>query len=116
MICEVCDIDDVPQRTLLEATSLIKPFCLFVIGRLTSAPTRKLSNLHNTGLQAVSFEAPQSEVMGEVMADGEFLNWARDAIGAAKLIAKSVMIYRVGSPRQAAMASLVGATHVSLRS
>jgi hypothetical protein len=110
VICEVADIDDVPQRTLLEATSLIKPFCLFVIGRLTNAPTRKLSNLYNTGLQAVSFEAPKA-----VMADGEFLSWARDAISAAKLIAKSVMIYRVGSPRQAAMASLVGATHVSLR-
>jgi hypothetical protein len=111
IICEVCDIEGVPQNALLSATSLIKPDCMFLIGRLAAAPDKALGNLRDAGLQAVSFEAPQGSPE-----DAEFLAWAKTAIGAAKRAARSVMIYRINSPRLAGVAALLGATHASLRS
>jgi hypothetical protein len=110
IICEVCDIEDVPQGALLEATSLIKPYCVFIIGCLGGAPDRSLGNLRGTGLQALAFEAPQGTV-----GDAEFLGWARTGIDIAKAIARSVLIYHVSSPRHIAMAALLGASHASLR-
>jgi hypothetical protein len=109
VICEVCDIESVPQAALLEATSLIKPYCVLLIGRLVAAPDHRLGNLKGAGLQAVSFEAP--ERAGD---EAEFIRWAKAAIGAAKLIAKAVIIYRLGSARQAGLAALLGASHSSL--
>jgi hypothetical protein len=110
IICEVCDIEGVPQNALLSAILLIKPDCMFLIGRLAAMPDKALGNLRDAGLQAVSFEAPR-----ETLEDAEFLAWAKAAIGAAKRAAKSVMIYRVSSPRLAGVAALLGATHASLR-
>jgi hypothetical protein len=110
VICEVCDIEGVPQTALVAATSLIKPYCLFLIGRLAAPPDRGHANLREAGLQAVSFEAPQA-----LSGDAEFAGWAKAAIGAAKLIAKSTIVYRLGSPRRAGMVALLGASHASLR-
>jgi hypothetical protein len=110
VICEVCDIESVPQTALLEATSLMKPYCMFLTGGLAAAPDHGLSNLREAGLHAVSFEAPHA-----IVGDAEFIGWAKAAIGAAKRIAKSVMIYRLASPRHAGAAALLGASHASLR-
>jgi hypothetical protein len=109
VIVEVCDIEGVPQAALLEATSLIRPYCMFLIGRLNGAPDNALGNLHNAGLLGVSFEAPRT-----FSGDAEFMGWARAAVNAARRIAKSVIVYRLGSTRQAGMASLLGASHASL--
>ncbi|MBV9511461.1 MAG: hypothetical protein JO303_14395 [Caulobacteraceae bacterium] len=111
VICEVGDIEGVPQTALLAAVSLIKPYCLFLIGRLAAAPERHRAELCDVGLQAISFEAPEGSV-----SDAEFSRWARSAIGFAKQIAKSAIIYRLNSPRHAAMAGLLGASHASIRS
>jgi hypothetical protein len=110
IICEVCDIESVPQTALLEATSLIKPYCVLLIGRLAAAPDHRLGNLRGAGLQAISFEAAD-----RMVEDSEFLKWAKPAVGAAKLIAKAVVIYRLGSPRQAGLVALLGGSHASLR-
>jgi hypothetical protein len=109
VICEVCDIEGVPQAALLQACTLMKPYCLFLVGRLKVSPAQGLSNLRNTGLQAVSFEAPPG-----MDGDAEYQGWAKAAIAATKPIAKSVMIYRLGSARRAAMAALLGASHASV--
>ena len=110
VICEVCDIEGVPQTALLAATSLIKPSCLFLVGRLSGAPDAGLDNLRGAGLQAVSFETPSG-----ICDDVEFLRWAKRSIAMAKRIAKSVMIYRVSSTRHAGMAAILGASHASMR-
>jgi hypothetical protein len=110
VICEVCDIEGVPQTALVAATSLIKPYCLFLIGRLAAPPDRGHANLREAGLQAVSFEAPQA-----LAGDAEFAGWAKASISAAKLIAKSTILYRLTSPRFAGMAALLGASHASMR-
>ncbi len=110
VICEVCDIEGVPQAALLEANTLMRPYCLFLVGRLQAPPGPGLGNLRNTGLQALSFEGPP-----DAMDDVEFLGWAKSAIIAAKTIAKSVMIYRLNCDRRAAMVGLMGASHASVR-
>jgi hypothetical protein len=111
VICEICDIEGVPQVGLTEAISLIKPYCMFAIGHLRAAADHGLDSLRDAGLHAVSFEAPPG-----LVDDAEFLGWAKGAITAAKRIAKSVIIYRLDAPRHAGIVGLLGASHASLRS
>jgi len=108
LICEVCDIEGVPPSTLLAATSLMRPFCLFIVGRLAAAPPAPLTALKDAGLQGLSIECP-----GGLVSDEAFGAFARAVTTAAKPVGKSVLFYGVAGPRQAAMASLYGATHAS---
>jgi hypothetical protein len=108
LICEVCDIEGVPPSTLLAVTSLMRPFCLFIVGRLATPPINGLGSLQDTGLQGVSIECPSG-----LESDNAFESFAKMIVGAAKPVVRAVMIYGVASPRQAAIASLHGASHAS---
>jgi hypothetical protein len=108
LICEVCDIEGVPPSTLLAATSLMRPFCLFIVGRLAATPPGPLVALKDAGLQGLSIECPPG-----LTTDDAFGGFARAVTAAAKPVGKSVLFYGVAGPRQAAMASLYGATHAS---
>jgi hypothetical protein len=110
LICEVCDIDGVPQAALLAAISFIKPYCLFVVGRTAAAHDANIRNLRGAGLQGVSIEAED-----RFESDAEFFQWARGAIASAKTVAKSVLIYDLPNARCAALAATLGATHASIR-
>ncbi len=109
VICEICDIEGVPQFALLSAVSLIRPFALFVVGRLNVATPKIVIALKGAGLQALSFECPAD------LPDGMFVHWAKAAIGAANQVVRSVLIYRANTAADAAMARLFGATHATLR-
>lgn len=109
VICEICDIEGVPQFALLSAVSLIRPFALFVVGRLNVATPKITTSLKGTGIQALSVECPAD------LPEGMFVEWAKTAIGAANLVVRSVLIYRVHSAGDAAVARLLGATHATLR-
>lgn len=108
LICEVCDIEGVPPSALLAATSLIQPFCLFVIGRLAGAPTTHLAAIKDAGLSGFSIECPPG-----LVGDAEFGEFARAVTAATRGVARAVMFFGVAGPRQAAIASLHGATHAS---
>ena len=108
VICEIGDIDGVPPSALLAATSLVRPFTLLVAGRLIDASPRAIARMEGAGLQAISFECPQG------LGEAEFIGWATVAIRAAKRVAKSVMIYRARSAKQAGTLASLGASHVSL--
>lgn len=108
VICEICDIDGVPQGALLNAAALVRPHCLFVVGRLHAPSAGSAAALRGAGLQAISFECPGD------LGEAEFMGWAKAAIGAAKQVAKSVLVYRAPSNRHAAMAGLLNATHASV--
>jgi hypothetical protein len=110
LICEVCDIDGVPQAALLTATSFIKPYCLFVVGRASADQEATTRNLRGGGLQAISMDA-----QGRTENETDLYIWARAAIAAAKTVAKSVMIYDLPDARGAAMMASLGATHASVR-
>jgi hypothetical protein len=110
LICEVCDIEGVPPGALLAATSLMRPFCLFMVGRLAAPPVSALTDLKDAGLQGVSIECPAG-----LDSDEAFDAFAKSIVAAARPVAKSVMLYGVAGPRQAAIASQHGATHASFR-
>jgi hypothetical protein len=107
VICEICDIDGVPPSALLAATSLVRPFTLLVAGRVMNTAPGAISRLEGSGLQAISFECPAG------LGEAEFIGWATGAIRSAKRLAKSVMIYRASSPKQAGTLASLGASHVS---
>ena len=59
-------------------------------------------------MQALSFECPQG------LGDAEFVGWATATLGAAKKIAKSVLVFNVGSTQRVATLAALGVTHASL--
>ena len=110
IICEIVDIEGVPPSALLTAISLIRPFCLFVVGGVREANAPVFRDLKETNLQGASFDCPIG-----LDDDPTFLAWAKVAIGAAKRLTRSVLVYRLSSPRRVAMAEALGATHASMR-
>jgi len=108
LICEVCDIEGVPPSALLAATSLIRPFCLFMVGRLAEATAAPLNHLKDAGLQGLSIECPRG-----LDTDAEFAAFAKAVAAAAKPVAKTLLFFGLTGPRQAAIAEVLGATHGS---
>lgn len=108
VICEICDIEGVPSSALLAAVSLIRPFTLLVVGRLSAPSPAVLARVKSTGLRALSFECPPG------LTDAEFTAWADQTVRSARSVAPSVMVYRVASARRAGELALLGASHVSL--
>lgn len=108
VLCEVCDIEGVPQVALLSAVSLIKPWSLFVIGHLCDAMPRPEAGMKDAGIQALSFNCPIN-----LDGDAEFLGWAREAVRSANKVTRSAMIYGC-TARRMAMAGMMGATHASV--
>jgi hypothetical protein len=111
IICEISDVEGVPQGALLSICSLIRPFAFLVVGRLDTTPPAPaiISQMKGSGLQALSCECPPN------LGEAEFLGWAKATIEASKRIAKSVLVYRLASARNAGLAALMGATHASVR-
>jgi hypothetical protein len=107
LICEICDIEGAPPSGLLAATAMMRPHCMFIVGRLNVAPVRGLAYLQDVGLHGVSIEAHG------VDNEDAFAAFAKVVTTAAKPVARAVMLYGVAGPRQAAIASLFGATHAS---
>jgi hypothetical protein len=108
VICEICDIEGVPPGMLLAAASLVRPFTLLVAGRLLAPTPGGARQLSGAGLKALSFDCPAG------LGDAEFIGWAAAAIGAAKQVAKSVMVYGASSMQRAGSLASLGATHVSI--
>ncbi|WP_394763165.1 hypothetical protein [Phenylobacterium sp.] len=110
VICEILDIEGVPQRALTEVTSLIRPLSLLVVGRLANPTASAFARVAGSGFQALSFECPHSPQVGEA----EFLGWATATLQAARKATRSVMVYRAGSMKRAGALAALGATHMSL--
>jgi hypothetical protein len=108
LICEVCDIEGAPPSGLLAATALMRPHCLFIVGRLNAVPAGGLADLKDVGLHGTSIECPHG-----LDTDESFAGFAKSVTTAAKGVGRAVMLYGVAGPRQAAIASLFGATHAS---
>ena len=109
VICEIIDIEGVPQSALVDVTSLVRPLSLLVVGRLAHPTASAMARVASAGFQALSLECPHAQV-----GDAEFLGWASATLPAARKAAKSVMVYRAGSMKRAGALASLGATHVSL--
>lgn len=108
VICEIYGIDAVPQVALLSAVSLIKPRTLFVVGHLTDDPPTGTTAMKEAGLQALSIDCPH-----DLAGDVEFVGWLRAALTSLHRATKTVMVYGCETPRRAAMAAVLGASHAS---
>lgn len=108
VICEVVDIEDVPQGPLLTAIGMIRPASIFVIGHLSGPAPRSTPSMKDTGLTALSMTCPKN-----IGGDAEFLGWAKESMKSAQKITRSAMIYGCNA-RRIAMAGLMGATHASI--
>jgi hypothetical protein len=109
LLCEICDIEGVPPSALLAATSLIRPFCLFVVGKLNETPTGSLASLKDAGLQAFSYDWPPS-----LAGEAEFIGEMRHLVAATKTAVQTLIVYQLPSQRRAAIAAQLGATHATL--
>jgi hypothetical protein len=109
VICEVHDVEGVPQSALLAVTGLVRRLSLLVVGHLEAPTPGAIGRLAGAGFQALSFECPR--VGG---GDAEFQGWAGSTVSAARKIAKSVLVYRAGSMARAGALASLGATHVSV--
>lgn len=110
VICEICDIEGVPAGALTAAIAVIRPFCLYVVGRLNEAPIGRLEGLKGVKLQAVIAECPAG-----LAGDADFTGWARGVLAASRPVSRSVMLCRLPSARQLAIAAMLGASHASFR-
>jgi len=110
VICEILDIEGVPQSALTEVTSLIRPLSLLVVGRISNPTASAFARVAGAGFHALSLECPHSNLTG----DAEFGGWAHSTVKAARRAARSVMIYRVGTMKRAGVLAMLGATHMSL--
>jgi hypothetical protein len=108
LICEVGDIEGAPPSGLVAATALMRPHCRFIVGRLNAPPLGGLADFKDVGLQGISIERPPG-----VDDDDAFAAFAKTVTAAARNVVRAVMLYGVAGPRQAAIASLFGATHAS---
>lgn len=110
VICEIGDIEGVPTGALTAAAAVIRPFCVYVVGRLNEAPVGRLEGLKGVKLQAVIAECPPG-----LTGDAEFAGWAKGVLAASRPISRSVMLCQLPSARQLAIAAMLGATHASFR-
>jgi hypothetical protein len=109
VICQIGDIDGVPECSLSPIVALIRPYCLFVIAHLDKVPgAPSFSRLKRSGLQGLSMDCPP------VASEAALLRWMTTTIQAARQVVRSTLLYGVASPRHAAFAAQFGATHASL--
>ncbi|MDO9338418.1 MAG: hypothetical protein Q7T61_18650 [Caulobacter sp.] len=108
VICEICDIEGVPPGALAAVVSLIRPFCLYVVGRV-SAAAGLMSGLTEARLQGLTVECAGAP------SEADFVRWAREAVGAGGPSVRSLMLCSLSSTRQLAVAALLGASHATLR-
>jgi hypothetical protein len=110
LVCEVTEIEGVPEVGLSAALAAVRPYSLLLVGR-RAPPYGDSQILASVGLQGVSVECP-----GELSDDAEFVAWARQSTEAGRKISKSIMAFGVPSTRHMAIAAHLGASHGSLRS
>ncbi len=109
VICQIGDIDGVPECSLNQVVSLIRPYCLLVIAHLDRVPgATGIGRLKRAGLHGLSVECPPAP--NETV----LLRWMTATIQGARQVVRSTLLYGVASPRHAAFAAQLGATHVSL--
>ncbi|MDO9336230.1 MAG: hypothetical protein Q7T61_07500 [Caulobacter sp.] len=110
VICEIRDIEGVPTGALTAATAAIRPFCIYVVGRLNETPVGRLEGLRGVRLQALIADCPPG-----LAGDADFTGWARGVLAASRPVSRSVMLCQLASARQLAIAAMLGATHASFR-
>jgi hypothetical protein len=104
LIIEIHDLHGAPHSTLAPLLASLRPECLLVVGHLSQEPPPR--SLKGVGLQAVSVSCPKG-----LDGDAAFIGWLRSWIRPARIISRSVLVYRCGTTRRMTLAGAAGATH-----
>ena len=110
VICQIGDIDGVPQGSLIQVVALIRPYCLLVVAHLDSGvpAAATLSRVKRSGLQGLAVDCTP------LLSDAAMLRWMTTTIHSVRQVVRSTLLYSVASPRHAAFAAQLGATHASI--
>lgn len=109
VLFEVRGLDGVPPHRVLEIVSLIKPFCMTVVGSVS--PDRKvIAGLAKCGLSGVCVEYD-----GAKRDEDNLRDYLGALAAAAKVSAGACMVQGFDNYRQMAVARLAGVTHASMR-
>lgn len=111
MLIEIADLDaGVPPSRLIEVVSLVKPFCLGVLGRVR--PTRKaLDAVRGCGLKGLVLDA--SRGIGRTPAEDAIVLHA--FVEAGSSIAPNLIVHGLADPVMVEIAKAAGLTHASLK-
>ena len=108
LVCEICDIDGLGHDALAQDIALTRPFCMRLLAYVAEPRPAAFHPLRGLGLDGVSVDCPPN------LGDAEFVGWTRDAAKAAHAVAGALFLYRVQSIQRGALASLAGASHVTI--
>jgi hypothetical protein len=108
LVCEICDIDGMAHEALAEDVSRVRPYCVRLLAFVADPRPPAFHALKGLGLDGVSVECPPN------LGDAEFVGWTRQTAKAAHAAAGALFLYRVQSIQRGALASLAGASHVSM--
>ncbi len=109
VLFEVRGLDGVPPHRVLEIVSMIKPFCMTVVGSVS--PDRKvISSLNKCGLSGVCIEYD-----GQKRDEEQLKDYLSVLSAAAKVSAGACMVQGFDNYRQMAVARLAGVTHASMK-
>ncbi|ESQ88522.1 hypothetical protein [Asticcacaulis benevestitus] len=109
VLFEVRGLDGVPPHRVLEIVSMIKPFCMTVVGSV-SADRKMIATLAKCGLSGVCIEYDGGKRDEDSMRD-----YLSSLAAAAKLSAGACMVQGFDNYRQMAVARLAGVTHASMK-
>ncbi len=109
VLFEVRGLDGVPPHRVLEIVSMIKPYCMTVVGSV-SADRKTVAGLNKCGLSGVCIEYDGAKREEAVLQ--EYLGQLATA---AKLAAGACMVQGFDNYRQMAIARLAGVTHASMK-
>ncbi|MDI7774934.1 hypothetical protein [Asticcacaulis sp. EMRT-3] len=109
VLFEIRGLDGVPPHRILEIVSMIKPFCMTVVGSV-NADRKAISVLNKCGLSGVCIEYDGARRDEEALR--EYLTMLSQT---AKASAGACMIQGFENYRQMAVARLAGVTHASIK-
>ena len=109
VLFEIRGLDGVPPHRVLEIVSMIKPFCMTVVGSV-SADRKVISTLNKCGLSGVCIEYDGGKRDEDALKD-----YLSALSAAAKASAGACMVQGFDNYRQMAVARLAGVTHASMK-
>lgn len=109
VVFEMRGLDGVPAHRVLDTVSLIKPFCMTVVGGV-SADRKVITGLARCGLSGICLEYDGARREDDVLKE-----YLTSLAQASKAAAGACMVQGFENYRQMAVARLAGVTHASIK-
>lgn len=108
IVCEIHELDGAPSARLLEAVSLVRPFCYATVGQVRD-DRRSIEAAARGGLGGVVLD-----LAGREENDQDLMVRLHAFAALARAQVKVAMAFGLSTPRQLALARLAGLTHASM--